>query len=68
MKRAAKIARELHISMSKLTEHLLGLGKVLNNVNQFKNKRADFDLALSIYQYHDLIKDDVSGWYDKIFE
>jgi hypothetical protein len=36
------------------------------NVN--KQKRADFDLVLTIYEYHEFIMDDVSKWYDKIFE
>lgn len=37
-------------------------------VNEYKSKRAEFDLALIIYKYYDLIRDDVSIWYDKIFE
>lgn len=37
-------------------------------VNAYKEKRAEFDLALTIYKYYDLIMDDVSKWYDKIFE
>jgi hypothetical protein len=37
-------------------------------VNEFKKDRADFDLVLIIYKYFDLIRDDVSKWYDKIFE
>lgn len=37
-------------------------------VNEYKDKRADFGLALTIYKYYDLIRDDVSKWYDKIFE
>ena len=37
-------------------------------VNEYKAKRADFGLALTIYKYYDLIRDDVSKWYDKIFE
>ena len=37
-------------------------------VNAYKDKRADFGLALTIYKYYDLIMDDVSKWYDKIFE
>ena len=37
-------------------------------VNEFNNKRADFDLALILYKYHDLIKDNVGKWYEKIFE
>jgi len=37
-------------------------------VNTSKSKRADFKLALVIYEYHDLISDDVSKWYDKIFQ
>lgn len=37
-------------------------------VNEYKSDRADFDLALIIYKYHDKIREDVSGWYDEIFE
>ncbi len=37
-------------------------------VNEYKSKRAEFELALIIYKYHDLIKDDVGKWYKKIFE
>lgn len=36
-------------------------------VNTYKSKRADFDLALTICKYYDLIRDDVAKWYDKIF-
>jgi hypothetical protein len=37
-------------------------------VNKYKNKRAEFDLALILYKYYDVIRDDVSKWYEKIFE
>ncbi len=37
-------------------------------VNKYKTKRAVFDLALIMYKYYDLIRDDVSKWYDIIFE
>jgi hypothetical protein len=37
-------------------------------VNEYNTNRADFGLALTIYKYYDLIRDDVSKWYDKIFE
>jgi hypothetical protein len=37
-------------------------------VNAYQDKRADFGLAMTIYKYYDLIMDDVSKWYDKIFE
>ena len=37
-------------------------------VNEFKAKRADFGLVLTIYKYYELIRDDVSKWYDKMFE
>ncbi len=37
-------------------------------VNKYKDKRANFGLALSIYKYYDLIGDDVSKWYEKIFK
>lgn len=35
---------------------------------KYKSKRADFDLVEVLYEYHELIRDDVSKWYDKIFE
>ena len=37
-------------------------------VNEYNSKRADFNLALTIYKYYDLIREDVDEWYDKIFE
>ncbi len=38
-------------------------------LNEHKSKRAEFDLALTVYRYHDLIRDDISKkWYDKIFD
>ncbi|WP_181897644.1 hypothetical protein [Winogradskyella eximia] len=37
-------------------------------VNAYKAKRADFSLALTIYKYHKEIREDVSEWYDKIFD
>lgn len=37
-------------------------------LNKYKSKRADFGLALTLYEYHELIRKDVGGWYDKIFE
>jgi hypothetical protein len=36
-------------------------------LNEYANQRADFGLALTIYKYYDLIRDDVAKWYDKIF-
>ena len=36
-------------------------------VNESKGRRAEFDLVLTMYKYHDLIKDDVGKWYNKIF-
>lgn len=36
--------------------------------NTTKAKRADFELALIMYKYHNLIKDDVGKWYDEIFQ
>lgn len=36
--------------------------------NEIKDKRADFNLVLTLYKYHDLIKDDVSKWYNKLFK
>lgn len=37
------------------------------STNEFKDKRATFDLALFLYKYHDLIKKDISKWYNEIF-
>jgi len=37
-------------------------------LNEYKSDRAEFDLCLTIYKYHDLIRDDVGEWYNKIFE
>ena len=37
-------------------------------VNEYKSDRAEFDLALYLYEYYDFIRDDVSKWYKKIFE
>lgn len=36
--------------------------------NKYHVNRATFELALLLYKYHDLIKEDVSTWYEKIFE
>ncbi len=36
-------------------------------VNEYKGKRADFQLVLVIYQYYNVIREDLSEWYDKIF-
>ena len=36
-------------------------------INEYNSKRADFQLALIIYKYFDIIRDDISKWYDKIF-
>ena len=36
-------------------------------VNTVKSQRANFDLVLIIYKYHEQIKEDVSEWHDKIF-
>jgi hypothetical protein len=37
-------------------------------INEYKSNRADFNLALIIYKYHSSIRNNVTGWYDKIFE
>lgn len=37
-------------------------------VNKYKPQRADFNLALIMYKYHDLIREDISKWYKKIFQ
>lgn len=36
--------------------------------NKNKSKRAEFELVKILYEYNELIRDDVSKWYDKIFE
>jgi hypothetical protein len=36
-------------------------------VNTYKDKRADFPLAMTIYKFYDLIRNDVAKWYNKIF-
>ena len=36
--------------------------------NKYKSKRAEFDLVKVLYENHELIRDDVSKWYDKIFK
>lgn len=37
-------------------------------MNKGNSKRADFKLVNTLYEYHEFIMDDVSKWYDKIFE
>lgn len=37
-------------------------------VNEYKDKRADFDLVLTIYKFYDMIREDVTAWYRKIFD
>ena len=37
-------------------------------LNKNTSKRADFRLVQTIYEYNEFIIDDVSKWYDKIFE
>lgn len=37
-------------------------------INKYRSKRADFDLVGILYEYHELIRDDVAKWYDKIFK
>lgn len=36
-------------------------------VNEYKSKRANFDLVNIICTYYEYIRDDVDEWYDKIF-
>lgn len=36
-------------------------------VNEYKSKRAEFNLVLIIYKYYEQIREDVSEWYDEIF-
>ncbi|ATA90849.1 hypothetical protein CGC56_00860 [Capnocytophaga canimorsus] len=37
-------------------------------INEYKDKRANFDLALYLYEYYDMIRKDVGEWYKKIFD
>lgn len=37
-------------------------------VNIYQRNRADFSLAETICDFFEYIQDDVSGWYDEIFE
>ena len=37
-------------------------------VNSYKSKRADFSLALTMYDNYEEIQKDVSGWYKKLFD
>ncbi len=37
-------------------------------VNQYHSNRADFSLVLLLYKFYDLIREDPSEWYGKIFE
>ena len=36
-------------------------------INEYRAQRAQFDLALTIYKYYDLIRSDVSKWYNIVF-
>lgn len=36
-------------------------------VNQYKSQRADFGLVNMIYKFYDLIREDISAWYEKLF-
>lgn len=35
--------------------------------NSNTSSRAEFELAITIYKYYDLIMEDVAKWYDKLF-
>ena len=37
-------------------------------VNEYKSKRATFDLAIIMYKYYEDIREDVGTWYDEIFD
>lgn len=37
-------------------------------LNKGISKRANFKLANILYEYHDLIRKDVDGWYKKLFK
>jgi hypothetical protein len=36
-------------------------------LNKYRPKRANFDLVEILYENYDLIREDVSKWYDKLF-
>ena len=36
-------------------------------VNQYKSQRADFGLVNMIYKFYDLMREDISAWYEKLF-
>jgi hypothetical protein len=35
--------------------------------NPYKSERSELELAQILCKYHDAIKKDISGWYDKLF-
>ena len=37
-------------------------------INRYKDKRANFNLAIILYENYESIGNDVSEWYEKIFE
>jgi hypothetical protein len=37
-------------------------------INEYKSRRANFELALVLYKHYEEIMDDVSKWYSIIFE
>ena len=37
-------------------------------INRSHDKRANFQLVNTIYEYHDLIRKNIGDWYKKIFE
>jgi hypothetical protein len=37
-------------------------------LNEVHENRASFKLVVILYKYHDLIKNNLSDWYDKIFQ
>lgn len=37
-------------------------------VNQYQDKRANFELAIILYKYYPEIRKDVGEWHDKIFK
>ena len=37
-------------------------------VNKYQDERAEFQLALTIYEFHDLMRDNVGKWYSKLFK
>ena len=37
-------------------------------MNEYKTDRAEFKLALYLYEYHELMRENPSKWYEKLFQ